>query len=189
MYLLIDTVSASATYVLFNSERSIVSQEFIEIRGRESEYFLVSIMEFLTKNNLEFQDLSWAIVVNGPGSFTAMRIITLTINTLSFAHHTPLYSVDYFTLSELSRRGYPVLLRANRGEYLIQRKKNTDPQLVTILDIPPWDYFWTGDINDFTNGTISIQSSLRYDVFCRNFQSENPIERIEPIYIKKPNIS
>ena len=49
--------------------------------------------------------------------------------------------------------------------------------------------FNTGDANDFTNGTISIQSSLRYDVFCRNFLLTNPIFRIEPFYIKKANIT
>lgn len=79
--------------------------------------------------------------MNGPGSFTAMRIITLTINTLSFVHHTPLYSMDYFTLGELSGWGYPILLRANRGEYLIQKNKDMTPELIAIPDIPSEIYF------------------------------------------------
>lgn len=58
MYLLIDTISAPAVYVLFNSERHIISRENIELRGRESEHFLVSLLEFLRRNYLEFQDLS-----------------------------------------------------------------------------------------------------------------------------------
>lgn len=97
-----------------------------------------------------------------------MRIITLTINTLSFVHHIPLYGIDYFTLSELAMRGYPVLLRANRGEYLVQRKKNNTPELLAISDVTPGDYFGIGDINDFTSSAISIQSGLRYDVVCKN---------------------
>lgn len=88
-----------------------------------------------------FQDLEGAVVVNGPGSFTAMRIITLTINTLSFVHHTPLHSIDYFTLGELSGWNYPMLLRANRGEYLLQRDKSAIPELIAIPDIPPGSYF------------------------------------------------
>lgn len=32
MHLFIDTVSIPATYILFNSERDIVSQEFIELK-------------------------------------------------------------------------------------------------------------------------------------------------------------
>lgn len=189
MYLLIDTVSIPATFVLFDAEKNIVSQESEDFRGRESERFLDSLLGFLAKNHMEYHDLKGVIVVNGPGSFTAMRIVTLTVNTLSFVHHIPLYELDYFTLSELSKRDYPVLLRANRGEYLLQKKKTSSPKLVAISDIPPGEYFGTGDVNDFTNGNISIQSSLRYDVFCRNFQSENPVQRIEPLYIKKPNIT
>ncbi len=98
-------------------------------------------MEFLEKNNLEYGELKGVVVVNGPGSFTAMRIITLTVNTLSFVHHIPLYGIDYFTLSELSMSGYPILLRANRGEYLIQKKKNTSPIFIAVSDIPSGSYF------------------------------------------------
>ena len=79
--------------------------------------------------------------MNGPGSFTAMRIITLTINTLSFVHHIPLYSVDYFMLGELSGWMYPLLLRANRGEYLLKKDGNTNPEIIAILDIKPGTYF------------------------------------------------
>ncbi|NDK19813.1 hypothetical protein GW819_03155 [Candidatus Gracilibacteria bacterium] len=189
MYLFIDTISNPVTYILFDSERNIVSEDFLELRGRESEYFLDSLLEFLSKNSLGYKDLQGVIVVNGPGSFTAMRIITLTINTLSFVHYIPLYSVDYFMLGELSGWTYPLLLRANRGEYLLKKAGNTIPELIAISDIEPGTYFGIGDVNDFTNGTISIQSTLRYPVFCKNFPIENPTERIEPIYIKKPNIT
>ena len=79
-------------------------------------------------------------MVNGPGSFTAMRIVTLTINTLSFVHHTPLYGIDYFRLSEISGSPFPMLIRANRGEYL--KKENTDsvPVMIAIPDIEPGTY-------------------------------------------------
>lgn len=189
MYLLIDTISIPATYILFDPERNIVSQEFVELKGRESEHFLVSVLEFLAKNRLEYPALKGVIAVNGPGPFTAMRIITLVLNTLSFVHHTPLYSIDYFTLGALSGWGYPILLRANRGEYLIQKDGGMTPELIPIPDIPPGTYFGMGDTNDFTNDAISIQSGIRYDSVCKNLRMEHPVQKIEPLYIKKPNIT
>ncbi|MFA6090282.1 MAG: hypothetical protein WC774_00710 [Candidatus Gracilibacteria bacterium] len=189
MYLFIDPISTPVTYILFDTERDIISQKSLELRGRESEYFLISLQEFLTENSLEYKNLKGVIAVNGPGSFTAMRIITLTINTLSFVHHIPLYSIDYFQLGILSGWAFPILLRANRGEYLIQRDREAFPVLIAISDILPGNYFGMGDVNDFTNDIISIQSDLKYDVCCKNFLLENPTERIEPIYIKKPNIT
>ncbi len=189
MYLFIDTISNPATYILFDSKKDIVSKESLELRWRESEHFLVSLTEFLGKNKLKYEDLEGVVVINGPGSFTAMRIITLTINTLSFVHHTPLYSLDYFRFLELSGESFPMMIRANRGEYLLQETADIPPKLMDIQTIPHGSYSWLGDANDFTNGSISIQSSLRYDVFCRNFLLTNPIFRIEPFYIKKANIT
>lgn len=58
MYLLIDTISAPASYILFDSERCMVSQESLELKGRESEYFLISLLAFLEKNSLKFQSLA-----------------------------------------------------------------------------------------------------------------------------------
>lgn len=189
MYLFIDTISLAATYILFDTERHIISQKSLELRGRESEYFLISLQEFLMENSLEYKNIKWVIVVNGPGSFTAMRIITLTINTLSFVHHIPLYSINYFQMGILSGWTFPILLRANRGEYLIQKNRESSPSLIAISNILPGNYFWMGDVNDFTNAIISIQSDLKYDVCCKNFLLENSVEKIEPLYIKKPNIT
>jgi tRNA A37 threonylcarbamoyladenosine modification protein TsaB len=87
------------------------------------------------------KNLLGIVVVNGPGSFTAMRIITLTINTLSFVHHIPLYSIDYFTQGTLSSWTHPIILRANRGEYLIEWEAKTPPAIVAIQDILDGSYF------------------------------------------------
>jgi hypothetical protein len=71
---------------------------------------------------------------------------------------------------------------------LIQKDSNIPPELVAITDMKSGSYFWIGDMNDFTNGNISIQSKTDYHKFCRNFQMINPTQRIDPFYIKKPNI-
>lgn len=57
MYLLIDTVSLPAHYILFNSERYIVAEETLELRGRESEHFLDSLLGFLANNTIQLASL------------------------------------------------------------------------------------------------------------------------------------
>jgi hypothetical protein len=57
MYLFIDPISTPVTYILFDTERDIISQKSLELRGRESEYFLISLQEFLTENSLEYKNL------------------------------------------------------------------------------------------------------------------------------------
>lgn len=68
----------------------------------ESELFLVSLEQFLKENDISFSEIEGMVVVNGPGGFTGMRIITLTINTIAFVYGTKLYPIDFFALGELS---------------------------------------------------------------------------------------
>lgn len=102
MHLFINTIPEASTYILFDSERNICGQETLELRGHESEQFLASLGGFLAKHSLALEELEGIVVVNGPGSFTAMRIVTLTLNTITFVHGTPLYSLDFFQLLTLS---------------------------------------------------------------------------------------
>ncbi len=57
MYLFIETISLPATYILFDTERHIISQKSLELRGRESEHFFISLQEFLMENSLEYKNL------------------------------------------------------------------------------------------------------------------------------------
>lgn len=189
MHLFINTIPETSTYILFDSERMIRDQKTLALKGHESEQFLVSFEEFLSDNDLLFNDLDGIVVVNGPGSFTAMRIVTLTVNTLAFVHHTPLYSLDFFNLATLGGLGYPILVKANKGEYLVRKSQEDLPSIVLISDVPDGQYAGLGDINDFANGGISIQSEIDYNRVIQNLPLDVPQERIEPFYIKKPNIT
>lgn len=121
MFLFIDTISSPAHYLLFDGEKQVVCEYCMDIKGQESERFLSSLEAFIQDHHVDFPSLEGIIVVNGPGSFTAMRIVTLTVNTLAFVHGTPLYGIDFFRLLSLSGLPYPMAIKANRGEYLVQR--------------------------------------------------------------------
>lgn len=157
MLLFIDTISNPVTYILFSKEREIIKQISRDIRGQESEMFLTSLEEFVTNSSCSLESLEGIVVINGPGSFTAMRIVTLTLNTLTFVHKTPLYALDYFQFLGLSGCSYPMAIKANRGEYLVQIDPITPPALTLIDNMLPFQYSGIGDINDFVKNTISIQ--------------------------------
>lgn len=102
MHLFINTIPETSIYILFDSERNIRGRKTLELRGYESEQFLVTLEQFLSEYSLTLDELEGIVVVNGPGSFTAMRIVTLTLNTIAFVHKVPLYSLDFFHLLTLS---------------------------------------------------------------------------------------
>lgn len=189
MHLFINTIPETSTYILFDSERSICGQQTFGLKWHESEQFLVSLEGFLAENSLVFEELKGIVVVNGPGSFTAMRIVTLTINTIAFVHGTPLYGIDFFSLATLGWLEYPMFVKANRGEYLMKKSWEDLPQIVPIDEVSSGQYAGFGDINDFANKEISIQSEIDYGTVIQNVPLDVPQERIEPFYIKKPNIT
>ena len=50
-----------------------------------------------------------------------------------------------------------MLIKANRGEYLVQESLSDRPKLMAIERIPHGKYSGIGSANDFENESISIQ--------------------------------
>lgn len=82
-----------------------------------------------------------------------------------------------------------MLIKANRGEYLVRKSLEDLPRIVPIDEVPSGHYVGLGDINDFANKEISIQSELDYNRVIQNLSLDVLRERVEPFYIKKPNIT
>lgn len=82
-----------------------------------------------------------------------------------------------------------MLIKANRGEYLMKKSEGSLPVIVPIGEMLSGKYVGLGDINDFTNKGISIQSEIDYEMVLRNLSLDTPKDIVDPIYIKKPNIT
>lgn len=188
MYLFIDTISDKSTLILFNDKKLITKKELI-IKWREYDNFLNELLNFLEENNLIIDNIDWIVFVNWPWWFTWTRIVTLTLNSILFAKKIKLCSIDYFELMRLSSLDFPMLIKANRWEYLIKIQKDDNPYLTEIANIPDWDYSWIWDIIDFANKNISIKWEIDYEkvISSQSFVFLN--NRAEPYYIKKPSIS
>ena len=143
----------------------------------------------MSSNNFGLDDIKWIVVINWPWWFTWTRIVALTINTINFTKNIPLLALDYFSLLEKNWLSYPMLVKANRWEYLLKENSFSEPRLVNIPEIANWDYSWIWDIIDFENRDISIKWIQDYNNFIKNNDFIFTDNRIEPYYIKKPSIS
>ena len=188
MYIFIDTISPNSTIILFCNNQIIAKEDFV-IKWKEYDNFLSIFLEFLNNNNLSIEDIKWIVTVVWPGWFTWTRIVTLTINSILFAKKIPLKAINYFELLELSNLSYPILIKANKVEYLFKNSKTEKPFLINKEEIIPWNYSWIGDIIDFENQDIYIQWIKDYNYFINSNKFEFKQEKIEPYYIKKPSIT
>jgi len=188
MYIFIDTISPNSTIILFANSEIIAKNNFI-IKWKEYDNFLSTFLDFLWENKLIIDDIKWIVNVVWPWWFTWTRIVTLTINSILFTKKIPLAPINYFQLLEMSGLYYPMLIKANKWEYLIRNTNKEDPYLINKEEILPWNYSWIWDIIDFENRDIYIQWISDYEYFIRNNKFEFIQNKIEPYYIKKPSIT
>lgn len=93
MYLFINTTGEGHIDVfLFNSEELFHNR--LEGGRKASESLLVLIDETLKTAQRSRSDIRGVAVVNGPGSFTALRIAVTVANTLGYALHVPVAGVS-----------------------------------------------------------------------------------------------
>lgn len=188
MNLFIDAISSTWSLVLFN-DKIIIDMMKIEMKWKEYDNLLEKIEELLIMNSLAFTDISWIVVINWPGSFTWTRVITLIANTLSFVFNIKIESIDYFRFLETAWWLFPMMIKANRNEYLVKLDSNASPEIKNISEINDLEYFWIWDKSDFENRNIYIKSINDYSTFFKSYRFNWNNERIEPLYIKKPNIT
>jgi len=188
MYIFIDTISKISTLILFK-DKKIISQKQFDILWKEYDNFLDTLTSFLSENKVTFDHITWLSVINWPWWFTWTRIISLAINTISFIYKIPIDSFDYFFLLEKAWYSYPMIIKANRWEYLLKISWDSKPELTIISNLKKGKYSWIWNVLDFENYDIYVEYISDYGVFINNYSFNWKFERMEPYYIKKPNIS
>lgn len=128
MILAINTAKQNSIFVgLFKEGSKVFLREMeIAVEFHESEKLLALIDGLLKKAKVAPQALTGIIVVNGPGSFTALRIGVTVANTFSYVLNIPaagikLTELDKFTPLEIGiiKLGESKLKKAKIGELVM----------------------------------------------------------------------
>lgn len=189
MNICIDAVSKIGMLILFTDSREIVAREEFNVLGNESQKLCDIILWFLEKNNTSLKDINEIVVVSGPWSFTWIRTITLIVNTFAFLYeHLKLTDISYF---ELFPR-FPIIKQSSKRDVFYYDSEASEVLVLTneqakwkinSLQVKKiyWDIEW-----DFWN--VFIEKQPNYATICQKISFKGK-KRIDPLYIKKPNIS
>lgn len=176
MILFIDTHTELITIALKTNDNLFIKTK--ESEYSHSIYTMPMIEELFKENNLNVKDLDEIIVVNGPGSFTGIRIGLSIAKTIAYALNLKIHTISslkaYLISSDINEEKMAVI-EDNKGYYVCTFDKNNNTIVEeTYLEENPYQY-------KEVDYRLDINKIIEY---CNKFESENP-HHIKANYIKK----
>ena len=176
MILFIDTHAELITIALKNKDDLFIKTK--ESEYSHSIYTMPMIEEIFKENKLSVKDLKKIIVVNGPGSFTGIRIGLSIAKTMAYALKIDINTISSLTaylVSNTTSENKAAIIEDNKGYYISVFDKNNNP-------IKEEYYSEENDCDcKVVKQTLDINKIIEY---CENLKSENP-HFVKANYVKK----
>ncbi|MBP9812308.1 hypothetical protein KBC86_02920 [Candidatus Gracilibacteria bacterium] len=178
MILFINPISENIC--LFIVENGEVRHTSTIPKGKDYDAFPEMVNDIIDR---QYIDTIWCVI--GPGAFTRMRIVTLTLNTIAMVKNIPLKGCHFF---EIVNSENPIL-RANDREYIFLDEAGIPSLSPKELIDPSKIYTGYALKNDFTDEKNFIEYSEDHYWISEVFKKLPPTNRLSPIYLKEPHIT
>jgi len=188
MTLAIDTASTQTAIALLDGDKLLKESIWLSEQN-EAEKLMPEILKLVPS----LEDLDKIIVVNGPGSFTGLRVGVAVANTLAYLLKIELYGIDTFSVWRARYDGDATLLiKAGKKEVF------ENGEVKSIDDIHPQEIF--GDLTH-DQKTILKEKGIKFvdDSVIKTFgqavatpatlQNLKKVNIVEPNYKRGPNIT
>ncbi len=177
--LFIDTHGEKILLAIYQEEKLCFKKEGSESQNH-STICMPLLTDLLAEANLLIQDIDDIIVVNGPGSFTGVRIGITIGKTLAFTLKIPIRTMTSLELyiDDAKENEYLVLKEKN-GVYVGQKTQNQ------IVD---YQYIKTSDLEDWViNKNICYCEKINEENLCIFAHQKSPTNPhiVNPLYVKK----
>ncbi len=195
--LLLDTSTASFTLIISKDEKELKRVELKDMK-EHSKYALSSIKEAFFELNLETNNIDNIIVINGPGSFTGIRIGVAIAKTYAYALNKKIYTISSLKANAISSEKndyYIVLIDARRDKVfgaiydhnynIILKEQYIDlSELLSFASELKGKKTYIGDISirDINVNPLKIKIDVINYVLTNN-QPLNP-HQVNPNYLK-----
>ncbi|MCH5167716.1 MAG: tRNA (adenosine(37)-N6)-threonylcarbamoyltransferase complex dimerization subunit type 1 TsaB [Erysipelotrichales bacterium] len=183
--LFLDTHNKNIVEVLYK-DGSLLDKEIRLSERNHSDYTVPMLNDLLKRNSLTVHDLNEIIVVNGPGSFTGVRIGVTIAKTLAYTLNIPIKtitSLECLAISDTTKDKKVTIIRDIKGVFgqVFEKNSITEP------------YYKSNDeFKDFLEENNFKESDVIEDVeynfetiyeYSKNLKETNP-HKVNPIYIK-----
>ena len=176
MILFIDTHDELITIALKTKDNLYIKTQ--ESEYSHSIYTMPMIAAVFDENKIDIKDLEKIIVVNGPGSFTGIRIGLSSAKTIAYALNIKINTISSlmaYLISSDIKKDKMAIIEDNKGYYIAATDKDNN----IILD----EQYVTENNYNYTvvEHKLDIKKIINY---LKDAESENP-HFIKANYIKK----
>lgn len=197
-------LDTSSSYLVagISNNRSLIGEVKLKLDKKLSSFALMEIESLFSKCGLKPSDIDKILVVNGPGSFTGIRIgITIakvyawtlkkeisTISSLEAMACSSVGNSDYIVPVIDARRDYvygAIFKADGKSKVLVEQYVKKSVLEAAIEDLPGKVIVVTNDQVEFKKEVVLLQVDIEKIIDCyENKPSMNP-HAIEPDYLKK----
>lgn len=181
--LFIDTHDLDLVIALYK-DKKLKDKEIKESLRNHSDYTMPIIDEIIERNNIGIHDIKEILVVNGPGSFTGVRIGVTIAKMLAYTLNIPIKSIDSITMygiSDNDKNKKLVLIPDVKGSYGGVFENNTlIGELFYKSKAELEEYINENNINKI------VENKIDFNKIIEHFESVEPTlaHLVNPIYVK-----
>ena len=154
----------------------VISKKCVIGRKNNSEVMFLTI-----KETIDGVDLDEIIVVNGPGSFTSVRLGVTIAKTLAYTLNITIKTISSLEVSAISNGVYKVSISDGNGCFLGEFDKDYKP-IKDFIYVNNSELINIDNLDEYEN-EYKIDAEKVYK-FLKNAQAVNA-HSVKPLYIKK----
>lgn len=163
-------------FVALLNDDQVIKEKKVTDKKENSTFLMPSIIEVIGENNIDE-----IIVINGPGSFTGVRLGVTIAKTLAFTKNIPIKTLSYLELMAVNIEGNKKTVAFNdkNGYFVGYFDKNNQI-------IQDYEYLKNCDFENIkTNVTIDFDLNFSKVISYMNTKDAINPHLVNPIYVKK----
>lgn len=184
--LFIDTHDRDLIIGLYKDGK-VISEERKESMRNHSDFTMPLIEKILSDNNLNVKELNEIIVVNGPGSFTGVRIGVTIAKTLAYTLNIPIKSITSLEMFALSNNTNSIkipIIRDVKGVFygVFDENNNLIEEMAYKSNSEFNEYIKLNNYESNIIENVNVNLDKIY-AYLKDKDTTNP-HKVNPIYIK-----
>ena len=183
--LFLDTHNSDIVLVLYYNGK-VLDKLIKNSERNHTEFIMPMLDELLKKNNLDVKDLNEILVVNGPGSFTGVRLAVTIAKTLAYTLKIPIKTISSLSMYAVSsnKEKKLVIIRDLKGVFLelYDSKNNSLGEPIYLNNSDFSQYVKSHNYEDIIVENPEIDYNAVY-TYSKTQKEANP-HMVNPLYIK-----